>query len=353
MHEFDAFRIHRDAGGFRAGLEKVRVAAPAAGEVLIAVEYSGVNYKDALAGAGAAKITRTSPLTGGIDLAGVVAESASPAPAPGTAVLVNGCGLSETRDGGYAPYALVPADVVVPIPAPLDTRAAMIIGTAGFTAALAIECMRKNGQAPANGPVLVTGASGGVGSFAVHLLAKLGFEVVAATRKPDAHDYLRKLGAARVIGAPESAPEGASQDKPEGATRIIGTPKSAPEGAPRALATAKWGGAIENLGGAALAATLAATRPWGNVASIGLAQSQALPLTVMPFIIRGVSLLGITSANCPMAWKKRIWKLLAGEMRPTCLDEVLADTLTLQDLPHCFRRLLAGQVQGRQLIRCR
>ena len=327
MREFKAFRIRHDAGAFRAGLENTSVAAPAAGEVLIAVEYSGVNYKDALAGAGAAKITRTSPLTGGIDLAGVVAESAAPERAPGTQVLVHGSGLSETRDGGYAPYALVPADIVVPIPAPLDTRTAMIIGTAGFTAALAIERMRDNGQRPEDGPVLVTGASGGVGSFAVHLLAKLGFEVVAATRKPGAHDYLRKLGAACITDVPE---------RPS-----------------RALDKSRWGGAIDNLGGDALAAAVAATRPWGNVVSIGLAQSQSLPLTVMPFIIRGVSLLGVTSANCPMDRKRRIWGLLAGEMHPDCMDEVLADTKTLQDLPACFQRLLSGQQKGRTLIRCR
>ena len=325
--ECEAFRIHQEAGAFRAGLEKVRIAAPAAGEVLIAVEYSGVNYKDALAGAGAAEILRSSPLTGGIDLAGVVAESASPELPCGSAVLINGSGLGETRDGGYAPYALAPADIVVPIPPPLDARAAMIIGTAGFTAALAIERMRDNGQRAEDGPLLVTGASGGVGSFAVHLLAKLGYEVVAATRKPRAHDYLRKLGAARVVGALEDMP--------------------------RALGKAQWGGAIDNLGGAALAAVVAATRPWGNVVSVGLAQSRKLPLTVLPFVVRGVSLLGVTSANCPMAWKKRIWTLLAGEMRPTCMDEVLADTLTLQDLPRCFRRLLAGEVRGRLLIRCR
>ncbi len=331
MREFDAFRIRCAAGAFHAGIENTSVAAPAAGEVLIAVDYSGVNYKDALAGAGAAKITRTSPLTGGIDLAGVVAESAAPALAPGTAVLVHGSGLSETRDGGYAPYALVPADLVVPIPMPLDTRTAMIIGTAGFTAALAIERMRDNGQRPDGGPVLVTGASGGVGSFAVHLLAKLGFEVVAATRKPGARDYLHKLGAACVIGAPESS-------------------SRAPA---RALDKAQWGGAIDNLGGGALAVAVAATRPWGNVVSVGLAQSQSLPLTVMPFIIRGVSLLGVTSANCPMHRKRHIWELLAGEMHPNCLDDMLADTKTLQDLPACFQRLLSGKQQGRTLIRCR
>ena len=183
--------------------------------------------------------------------------------------------------------------------------------------------------------MLVTGASGGVGSFAVHLLAKLGFEVVAATRKPGAHDYLRKLGAARVIGAPEPAPH--APGKPPG----------------RPLDKAQWGGAIDNLGGGALAAAVAATRPWGNVVSIGLAQSQSLPLTVMPFIIRGVSLLGVTSANCPMDRKRRIWQLLATEMHPDCMDDVLADTRSLKDLPACFQRLLSGKQQGRTLIRCR
>ena len=327
--EARAFRIHQSAGeAFRAGLEPVRFAAPAAGEVLIEVHYSGVNYKDALAGANAAPILRTSPLTGGIDLAGVVVESAAPAVEAGTEVLVTGAGLGETRDGGYAPYAVVPADIVVPLPAPLDLRGAMIIGTAGFTAALALERMHANGQRPDHGPVLVTGAGGGVGGFAVHLLSRLGYEAVASTRDPRrSRDDLEKLGAARVTGTVE-APAGA-------------------------LGAAQWGGAIDNLGGAAAAAALATTRPWGNVVSIGLAESASLPATVLPFIVRGVSLLGVTSANCPMDWKRRIWKRLARTVLPQCLDDMLAATVTLSDLPDCFKRVLAGEVRGRFLVRCR
>jgi len=329
MPEAAAFRIHQRAGGaFRAGLEPVQFAAPAAGEVLIEVHYSGVNYKDALAGANAAPILRTSPLTGGIDLAGVVIESAAPGLAAGTEVLVNGAGLSETRDGGYAPYAVVPADIVVPVTPPLDMRGAMIIGTAGFTAALALERMQTNGQRPEHGPVVVTGACGGVGGFAVHLLSRLGYETVASTRNPDSsRDYLEKLGAARVTGAVQ-APAGT-------------------------LGAAQWGGAIDNLGGETAAALLATTKPWGNVVSIGLAQSAQLPATVLPFIVRGVSLLGVTSANCPMAWKRRIWTRLATDLLPQCLDHILADTITLNDLPAAFQQILAGKIRGRLLVRCR
>ena len=267
-----AFRIHKKP--FRAGFETVQIGEPQAGQVLVKVHYSGVNYKDAIAATGRAPIIKKEVLTGGIDLAGVVEQSTVSEFKKGDEVLATGSGLGEIYDGGYAPYAIVPADILIPVPSRLDLRTAMIIGTAGFTAALSLERMLQNDQSPELGAVVVTGASGGVGSFAVHFLNRLGFEAVAATHKRQADEYLKSLGAAKIIGA-ISPVDGA-------------------------LAKATWGGAIDNLGGNTLANLLKAIRNGGNVVSVGLAESSEVNLNVMPLIIRGINLLGVTSANCPM-----------------------------------------------------
>lgn len=325
--DYRAFRIHDAKNNFHAGVESLPVdaiASPEKDEVLIRVAWSGVNYKDALAGTGKFKILRKSPLTGGIDLAGTVVASRYADVAVDDEVLLNGSGLSEIRDGGYAKYARVPGELVVPMPAALDARKAMLIGTAGFTAAQAIDLMQTNGQTPDCGPIAVTGASGGVGSFAVYLLAKLGYECVAVSRKAEAHEYLKKLGAARVI---EAVPE---SDVP--------------------LASAKWGGAIDNLGGRTLANLLKSTRELGCVASIGLAQSAELSCTVLPLIIRGIRLLGVTSANCPQATRREIWKRLGEEWLPDCFADVEADVVGLEALPDAFERILSGKLCGRILV---
>ena len=320
-----AFRIHKKP--FRAGFETVQMGEPSAGQVMVKVHYSGVNYKDALAGTGTAPIIKKEVLTGGIDLAGVVDYSTVPEFKKGDEVLANGSGLGEIYDGGYAPYAIVPADILIPIPPQLDLRTAMIIGTAGFTAALSLERMLQNDQSPKLGAVVVTGASGGVGSFAVHFLNRLGFEAVAATHKQQASDYLKALGAAEIITAIEPL-----------------------DGA---LAKATWGGAIDNLGGNTLATLLKTTHNGGNVVSVGLAESPELNLTVMPLIIRGVNLLGVSSANCPMPLKRKIWQSLGDKYLPTATQTMLCELVKLEELPMCFERLLNRQVQGRILIDCR
>ena len=320
-----AFRIHK--APFHAGLETVQLDEPRAGNVLVKVHYSGVNYKDALAATGTAPITRKDILTGGIDLAGVVVRSTVMEFAAGDAVLATGSGLSEIYDGGYASYAVLPAEILIPLPPQLDLRSAMIIGTAGFTAALCLERMLQNDQSAQCGAVVVTGASGGVGSFAVHFLKQQGFETVAATHKRAAIDYLRSLGADRVIDA--IAPQSG------------------------ALAKAIWGGAIDNLGGDTLATLLKTTHNGGNVVSVGLAESAELHTNVMPLIIRGVNLLGVTSANCPMSLKRKIWRSLGDKYLATSTEAMLCEIASLEDLPACFERLLNRQVQGRILIDCR
>ncbi len=336
MIQTRAFRIYQD-DPFHAGFEEVTLASPDEGELVVAINYSGINYKDALAGSGRAKILRKSPLTGGIDLAGKVTESRSPDFAVGDWVLANGSGLSETIDGGYASHAKIPAAIAIPIPPNLDARRAMLIGTAGFTAALSVMQMLRNGQRPSAGAVAVTGASGGVGSFAAHLLAQSGFEAVAVSRKAsdnspsakEADAYLRDLGASEVIAA-----------------------LNAPAGD---LAKATWGGGIDCLGGEPLANLIKTTKPQGNVAAVGLAQSAELHGSVLPFIIRGVNLLGITSANCPPAVKRAVWQALGGELRPSdaCFAAVLQQEVALSDVPAHFERVLAGEVRGRILVDCR
>ncbi len=277
MNKFRALRIHRDDGRIEPRFEELTLDQLAKGEVVIRVAYSTINYKDALAATGAGPILRRFPLVGGIDLSGEVVSSEDSRYQAGQKVLVTGCGLSETHDGGYSEYARVRGDWVIPLPPGLDERAAMQLGTAGFTAALAIHRMEQNGQAPGNGPVLVTGATGGVGSLAVNMLAGRGYEVVALTGKPDAADYLREIGIARVLLRQEL------------------------EFGSRPLEKALWAGAVDNLGGETLAWLTRTVDFWGNIASIGLASGPELHTTVMPFILRGVNLLGIKSrrpANC-------------------------------------------------------
>ena len=321
---FKAWRIHQSGDEFGAGLETLSLNDLSAGEVLIKVAYAGVNYKDAMAGTNRAAILRKSPLVGGIDLAGEVLEDSSGRFSAGDAVFAQGSGLSEIYDGGYAPYARLPAEIVMALPGGLDAFGAMAIGTAGFTAAYAIDLMERNEQHPDGGPVLVTGATGGVGGFAVHLLARRGYRCVAATRKSEQTDYLRQLGASKVINAVEPVDGG--------------------------LGKGVWGGAIDNLGGDTLAALVKTTRSRGNVVCIGRAASEALPLSVIPFIIRGVNLLGVTSANCPMDVRRRIWSRLAGDLKPDCLDMVVAGRVGIEQLPQCFEQLMAGRVRGRFVV---
>jgi acrylyl-CoA reductase (NADPH) len=324
MEGFRAFRIHQQGD---SRLETLGLESLSAGDVVVRVRYSTINYKDALAATGAGKILRRYPLVGGIDLAGEVVTSTDPAFTPGQKVLVNGCGLSETHDGGYAEYARLQADQLVPIPAGLDEFQVMAIGTAGYTAALAIHRMEQNGQRPELGEIVVTGATGGVGSLAIDMLAGRGYEVVAVTGKESSTDYLRKLGAARVL----------LRDQID-----LGK---------RPMEEAQFAGAIDNVGGELLTWLTRTMSFWGNIASIGLAASPELKTTVMPFILRGVSLLGINSVYTPRAMRLQVWERLASDLKPRHLDSIVTRTIDFDALPTAFDAYLKGSVVGRTVVR--
>lgn len=321
-----AFRIFSENGKVKGRIVSMEENELSAGEVVIRVRYSGVNFKDALAGSGEGPILKRFPLNGGIDAAGVVESSTDSRFQAGQEVLVNGCGLGENFDGGYAEKLRVSADSIVPKPDGVTLQETMLIGTAGFTAALAIHRMEVNGQTPKKGPILVTGATGGVGSFAVQILSQKGYEVIAVSGKPSALVYLKELGAKHVI-APDKLELGS-----------------------RSLESVKFGGVIDNVGGEILAKAIAHTQLWGNVASIGLAASAELKTTVMPFILRGVSLLGVSSNNCPQDLRIQIWNRLGAEWKPRSLEKVLAKTISLDDLPQAFQDLLQRKVTGRMVV---
>ena len=326
MSSFKAFRIHQAGKGVETRLEDLTLDDLGEGEVVIRSHYSSINYKDALAATGAGRILRRFPLVGGIDVAGEVISSTDDRYQPGDAVLVTGCGLSEEHDGGYAEQARVRGDWVIPIPAGLDPRSAMQLGTAGFTAGLAVHRLEHNGLAPDKGPVIVTGATGGVGSLAVDMLAQRGYQVTALTGKADEADYLRGLGAAEVLVRGEL------------------------EMGSRPLEKATWAGAVDNLGGETLAWLTRTMDWWGSIASIGLAQSHELHTTVMPFILRGANLLGINSVATPRDLRLAVWDRLATGLKPRHLDTIASRTVKLAELPGVFAEYLDGQVRGRTLV---
>ncbi len=322
---FNAFRIHNDDAGYRSGIEQVSLDDLSPGEIVVKVSHSSVNYKDALAGTGKGKILRRFPLVGGIDLAGHVVASENPAFKEGDAVLVTGCGLSETRDGGYSQYARIESQWAIPLPAGLTLRESMILGTAGFTAALALLRMTENRQTPSLGPLAVTGATGGVGSLAVDIFSSAGHEVHAISGKPESAGYLKAIGASEVLGREALATT-------------------------RPMESAIFGGGLDNVGGDMLASLLAQTVPYGNVASAGLAATHDLPTTVMPFIIRGVSLLGVASAGTARDIRDEVWRRLAGDWKPRHLDRICTREATLEQLPDVFETMLAGGSFGRTLV---
>jgi putative YhdH/YhfP family quinone oxidoreductase len=323
---FNAFRIHSDDAGYRSGIEQVSLDDLAPGEIVIRTAYSSVNFKDALAGTGQGRILRRFPLVGGIDVAGHVVATTDPKFGVGDAVLATGCGLSETRDGGYSEYARLEARWAIPLPQGLDLRESMILGTAGFTAALALYRMLDNRQTSELGPLAVTGATGGVGSLAVDIFSRAGFEVHAISGKPAHADYLREIGASEVLGRDALATT-------------------------RPMETARFGGGLDNVGGPMLASLLAQVAPYGNVASAGLAASPALDATVMPFIIRGVSLLGIASAGTARDIREAVWQHLASDWKPAHLDRICTREVALEQLPDVFATMLAGGSLGRTLVR--
>ncbi|MBN8921686.1 MAG: oxidoreductase [Rhodanobacter sp. 68-29] len=327
MSNFRAFRIHNDDAGYRAGIEQIGADALTPGEVLVKVAYSSVNYKDALAGTGKGRILRQYPLNGGIDLAGHVAASTDPAFREGDAVLCTGSGLSETRDGGYSEYARLDARWTIPLPQGLSLRESMILGTAGFTAALALVHMLDNGQTPALGPIAVTGASGGVGQLAIDIFSRAGYAVHAISGKAAHFEFLRSLGAAECIDRHALAFSGKPMD------------------------SVRFGGALDNVGGAMLAGLLPLIAPYGNVAICGNAGGIAFDSTVMPFIIRGVNLLGVASAGTARPVRERVWQHLAGDWKPRHLERIATREATLDDLPDVFARMLAGDSFGRTVVR--
>ncbi len=323
---FRAFVAAKTDDGFRRGIADFPASDLPGDGVLIDVEWSSVNYKDALASTPEGRVARISPLIPGIDLAGRVAEDGGGFSA-GTAVLAHGYDIGVARHGGFAERARVPAEWLVALPTGLDTREAMVIGTAGYTAALSVIRLQEHGLTPEAGPVLVTGATGGVGSTAVNLLAGLGFEVVASTGKADSHEYLRELGAVDII---DRATLGESVGKP--------------------LDSMLWAGAVDCVGGVTLANVLARIRYGGAVAASGLTGGPQIPTTVMPFILRGVSLLGVDSVQTPIDTRRRVWERLAGDLKPAGL-EAIGTTIELDDLDGVLARILSGGVTGRYVVR--
>ncbi len=327
MQDFQAWRVPAAGSEAQGGVTTLAAGDLPEGEVLVRVAYSSLNYKDALAITGQGKILRSFPITPGIDAAGVVEASDSDAVPAGSSVLITGCGLGETHDGGFAEYVRVPADWIVPLPAGYTVRQAMALGTAGFTAALALIRMEAAGQDPGLGDVVVTGASGGVGSIAVDILSNAGYRVLAVSGKPEAAEDLRALGAAEVHSPDDLGLSSRPLDK------------------------ARFGGVIDSVGDGLLARLLPHVHEYGNVAAIGLAGGVALETTVMPFILRGVSLLGISAANCPRALRLEAWRRLGADLRPTDPERLIAAEVGLDGLWQAAEAQLERRSRGRTLVR--
>ncbi len=327
MQTFKAYRTFEENKVVSSRFVEMKVDDLDPGDVVVRAKYSDINYKDALSYNGAGRIMRKYPTNAGIDVAGTVETSKDPRWKRGDKVIVHGYDLGVAHDGGYSEVLRVPADWVVRRPESMTAFDAMTLGTAGFTAAQAIMLMLHNGLKAENGPVAVTGATGGVGSVAVEILAKLGFEVAAITGKPEESDYLRTLGAKEVI-------ERSSIDL----------------GNIRPLGKAMWAGAVDNLGGDMLAWLLSTARVAGTVAAVGLAADFRLSTTVMPFILRGVHLLGADSVNCAMPVRQTIWNKLAVEWRPDRVHDQVR-TIEFEELPTHFDAYLKGMVRGRTVVR--
>lgn len=328
MDPFKAYLIDQKEGKVCAGFTQFTEDRLDKGEVTLRVAYSSVNYKDALAATGAGRIIRRFPCIGGIDMAGRVVASDDPRFKPGDEVIATSYDIGVAHHGGYAEYGRVPADWVVPLPKGLTLHEAMALGTAGYTAALGIVRMEENGLRPENGKVIVSGATGGVGSIAIDILARLGYEVVALTGKESQADYLKELGAKEVMLR-------SSLDL----ARI------------KPLDKTLWAGAVDNLGGDVLAWMASTMQQNGVIASIGLAASMSLNTTVAPFILRGACLLGIDSGYTAMPLRRRVWERLAGDMKPAHLAD-MTRTVRLDDLPPVFDEFIKGQAHGRVVVDC-
>ena len=327
MQTFKAYRTFQDDKLVSSRFVDATLDELDPGDVVIRTKYSTINYKDALSHNGAGRIMRKYPTVAGIDMAGTVESSTDARWKRGDKVIVHGYDLGVAHDGGYSERVRVPGDWIVRRPESMTAFDAMTLGTAGFTAALAIHLMQHNGLAPDKGPVAVTGATGGVGSVAVEILSKLGYEVHAITGKPEEAKYLKSIGAREVVDR-----------------RGIDVSKLKP------LEKATWAGAIDNLGGDVLAWLLASSRIGGTVAAVGLAADMKLTTTVAPFILRGVHLLGVDSVNAPMSLRQTIWNKLAVEWRPDQVHDQVR-TIDFEELPTHFDAYLKGMVRGRTVVR--
>jgi acrylyl-CoA reductase (NADPH) len=323
---FQALVLDDASGAVMPSVQTLDEASLPAGNVTVAVDFSTLNYKDGLVVTGAGGLVKRYPHVPGIDLAGTVLESRDPSVRAGESVVLTGWRVGEVQWGGFAQKASVKGDWLVPLPAGLDTRRAMAIGTAGFTAMLAVMALEHQGLTPSSGEILVTGAAGGVGSVATAILAKLGFQVVASTGRAETHDYLKSLGAAAVIDRAPFADQ-----------------------AKRALEGERWAACIDSVGGNTLARVLAQTRYGGAVAAVGLAGGSKLEHTVIPFILRGVSLLGIDSVMCPRPRRVEAWARLQADLPAATLDSMTA-TATLAEVPALAARILRGEIRGRVVI---
>lgn len=323
---FKALVLNETDGGVSHRFEELDESQLPEGDVLVAVSHSTVNYKDGLVIKGLGKLVRSYPHVPGIDFAGVVEESHHPAYKAGDAVVLTGWRVGETHWGGLAQKARVKGDWLVPLPDGLTARQAMALGTAGFTAMLAVMALEAHGLTPEQGEVLITGAAGGVGSVAVAVLAARGYKVAALTGRPETHDYLRDLGATTLIDRAEMA-----------------------EPCKRPLESERWAGCIDCVGGVPLARALGQMQHGGSVAAVGLAAGNKLETTVIPFLLRGVNLLGIDSVLCPFERRQQAWQRLAAELPKDKLDAITSDA-SLSDVPDLADKILAGQVKGRVVV---
>ncbi len=324
---FKALVLERTNDDVEAAIRQLHTSDLPEEDVLVQVAWSGINFKDGLAVTNLGRIVRRFPLVPGIDLAGTVVESASPAFAPGDEVLATGYGIGEDHWGGYAQFARLQAEWLLPIPERMSPMRAMAAGTAGFTAMLSVMALEKHGVVPGDGDVVVTGASGGVGSFAVALLAAAGHNVVASTGRRDLEGYLCALGAADLMDR-----------------SVLAEPSDGPMGSER------WSGAVDAVGGVTLTNLIRTTRRHGSIASCGLAGGSELRTTVFPFILRGVNLLGIDSNYCPREHRRRAWTRLATDLAGETIEAIVQQTVTLDAVPKACEELLAGKIRGRVLV---
>ena len=326
MKEFRAFRVCSENNKTIGRVENLNIDDLNQGEVLIKSAYSSVNYKDALAGTGVLKLTNKLPMVIGINVSGNVVSSSDERFKEGDAVLVTGYEFGVGHDGGFSEYCRVPSDWVVPLPNKMSLFDAMAIGTAGFTVALCVQRLEENNQTADLGQFVVTGASGGVGNFAIDIMSSLGYEVVAVTGKVDSHESLKTLGAKQILDRNKIQSDGPPLEK------------------------GQWGGGIDNVGGDVLAWLTRTTKPYGNIASVGLAGGSHFNTTVMPFILRGVSVLGINAPACTMPIRTHLWDRLISDLAPNHLDKIVTNIVKLEDLSSVFEDMLSGKTVGRTVV---